>query len=313
MKYKEFTVTTTAEAEEIVADVFWNHTDAGVAVSSLKDVVDLTENKRVFFDYVDEDITKGDMNVSFVKGYFPVETADKDVLKVVADLENAKKLSCGEIDFGSLEIVGRVVDGEDWIEIWRKHFKVHEFSRVAICPEWLKYDGKLPEVLIGSNTAFGTGEHETTSMCIELLEKHVKDGDIVIDVGTGSGILGITSAKMGAAKVSMTDIDIKAVEAAEYNVRLNKVGDKCFPLLSNLVEGLDAVCDLVVANITAEILVLLADEISSYVKNGAVLIMSGILNDRVDKVVNAFSALGFNTDEIISRGEWTAVSMRCKK
>lgn len=307
MKYKELTVMTTAAGEELVADVFWDHTDYGVAVSSLKDVIELSSNKRVKFDYIDESVFSGNENVSLVKGYFPLETADEEISAISARLNEMKALSDGFIDFGSLEFVTRIVDGDDWIEIWRKHFKVHEFEKIDVCPEWIEYTGNKPVVYIGTNTAFGTGEHETTSMCIEYIEKYMTAGSVVVDVGTGSGILGIAAAKLGASTVYMTDNDEKAIDAAKHNVVYNGVENICKPMLAELSGGIKAQADMVVANITAEILVLLSEEILGYIKANGVLIMSGILNDRVDKVLSAFLPLGFTLKEKTTVGEWSAI------
>ena len=311
MKYKEFTVTTTNEAEELVADIFWNYTDFGVAVSALKDVIELTENRKGTYDYIDNAVFSGIDGTSLVKGYFPLETADKDIVNIMRDLEQLKVRAKGFIDVGSLEIVSRIVDGEDWIEVWRKHFKPIEFTRVTVCPEWIKYKGDKQTVLIGSNTAFGTGEHETTSMCVGYLEKYVKAGDVVIDVGTGSGILGIAAAKLGAKKVYMTDNDEKAVAAANYNVKLNGVEDKCYPSKADLLDGVKVEGDVVVANITAEILALLARDILGYIRLGGVLIMSGILNDRMKFVLDTYLPMGFEKVEAKTFGEWSAVVLKC--
>ena len=310
MKYKEFTITTTSAAEDLVADIFWNYTDFGVAVCSLRDVIELTENRRDTYDYIDEKLLEGDNDVSFVKGYFPIDSADKDVLKIIKDLDELKERSIGFIDVGSLEIVSRVVDGEDWVEIWRKHFKPIVFSRVTICPEWIKYDGDNPVVLIGSNTAFGTGEHETTYMCIEFLEKYVKSGDSVTDVGTGSGILGMVAARLGASKVFMTDNDEKAVAAANYNVKLNCLEGVCYPMMANLVEGVNVRSRVVVANITADILAILAGDILNFLSDDGILIMSGILNDRVGFVLDIYGEKGLEKVEQKTVGEWTAVVMK---
>ena len=310
MKYKEFTVTTTDEAEELVADIFWNYTDFGVAVSAIKDVIELTENRKDTFDYIDGAVFSGEESVSLVKGYFPIGTADKDIVSITRDLEELKVRAAGFIDVGSLEIVSRTVDGEDWIKVWRKHFKPIEFSTITVCPEWIKYTGDKQVVLIGSNTAFGTGEHETTSMCVGFLEKYVKAGDVVIDVGTGSGILGIAAARLGAKKVYMTDNDEKAVAAANYNVKLNGVQDKCYPLKADLLDGVKVEGDVVVANITAEILALLSKDVLGYIRKNGVLIMSGIISDRLDFVLDTYLPLGFEKIESKTVGEWSAVVLK---
>ncbi len=310
MNYKEFTIHTTSQAEELVADIFWQYTDYGVAVSSLKDVIELTEKRKSTFDYIDESILMGDENVSLVKGYFLSSEASEKIKLVLNDLENLKKNSKGFIELGSLEIVSREFDGDDWLDIWRKHFRALEFEKIVICPTWIDYKTTKPLVLLDSNMAFGTGEHETTSMCVEHLEKYVKKDLTVIDVGTGSGILGLVSAKLGAKTVVMTDIDEVAVSTAKRNVLLNNVQDTCFVSRNNLVSGVEIVGDIVVANITADVLAILSKTILSYLKSGGYLIMSGIINSKLQFVLDIYLSLGFKEISVVKKGEWSSVVMQ---
>lgn len=306
MKYQEITVTSTCEAEDLVADLFWKYTDYGVAISCVKDVIELTEAKVKNYDYLDNSLLKGDCSVSLVKGFFPIDKADELYKCLLKDLQGLKENGGEYINFGTLEVVKRIVDGDDWIEVWRKHYRPILFGKITVCPEWIKYDGDGEVVYIDSNMAFGTGEHETTAMCVKLIEKYLKPLDTVIDVGTGSGILGLAAAKLGAKSVIMTDIDPVAVEAANRNAKLNKVDDVCKATLTNLLDGIVGAGDIVVANITAEVLAFLVKDIRSYVKEGGTVILSGILNDRLEKVINAYEEAGLKTEETLTDGEWSA-------
>lgn len=306
MKYQEITVTSTSEAEDLVADLFWKYTDYGVAISCVKDVIELTEAKVKNYDYLDNSLLKGDCSVSLVKGFFPIDKADELYKCLLKDLQGLKENGGEYINFGTLEVVKRIVDGDDWIEVWRKHYRPIPFGKITVCPEWIKYDGDGEVVYIDSNMAFGTGEHETTAMCVKLIEKYLKPSDTVIDVGTGSGILGLAAAKLGAKSVIMTDIDPVAVEAANRNAKLNKVDDVCKATLTNLLDGIVGAGDIVVANITAEVLAFLVKDIRSYVKAGGTVILSGILNDRLEKVINAYEEAGLKTEETLTDGEWSA-------
>ena len=306
MKYQEITVTSTREAEDLVADLFWKYTDYGVAISCVKDVIELTEAKVKNYDYLDNSLLKGDCSVSLVKGFFPIDKADELYKCLLKDLQGLKENGGEYINFGTLEVVKRIVDGDDWIEVWRKHYRPIPFGKITVCPEWIKYDGDGEVVYIDSNMAFGTGEHETTAMCVKLIEKYLKPSDTVIDVGTGSGILGLAAAKLGAKSVIMTDIDPVAVEAANRNAKLNKVDDVCKATLTNLLDGIVGAGDIVVANITAEVLAFLVKDIRSYVKEGGTVILSGILNDRLEKVINAYEEAGLKTEETLTDGEWSA-------
>ena len=316
MKFTELTVSTTTSAQELVADIMWNYTNYGVAISDVLDVVELLNDRKSTWDYVDDAVLRElNSNVTLVKAYIPLDITDETVKKITADLDALKK-NCAEngIETGSFETVKRIVDGDDWIEIWRKHYRPIELGNVLICPAWIERKPKegQVEIIIDSNMAFGTGEHETTSMVISLMQNYVKDAETVIDVGTGSGILGIAAAKLGAKKVVMTDIDYVAVKSAKHNCEINGVADKCEVDLNNLLDDKNITGDLVLANITADVLLILSDSIPSHVKNGGVLIMSGIIKSRVNEVIDRYSAIDFELVQRKDEGEWIALVMKKK-
>ena len=313
MKFVEFTISTSSEAQELVADVLWNYTSYGVAISDVKDIVELVNDRRSTWDYIDDEVLKKmNENVTLVKAYVALDIADETSIKIRNDLESLKKNSEGFINIGSLETVRRVVDGDDWIEIWKKHYRPIELGKVVVCPAWIDFEPKKDQVkiLIDSNMAFGTGEHETTSMVIKLMQEYVSGADTVLDVGTGSGILGIAAAKLGAKKVIMTDIDYVAVKTAEHNCLINGTKDVCSVSLNNLLDDKNIKGDVVLANITADVLLILSKSICDNVKNGGVMIMSGIIKSRVDEVVAAYSALGFSLVKRTDEGEWIALVMK---
>ena len=316
MKFTELTVSTTTSAQELVADIMWNYTNYGVAISDVLDVVELLNDRKSTWDYVDDAVLRElNSNVTLVKAYIPLDITDETVKKIAADLDELKK-NCAEngIETGSFETVKRIVDGDDWIEIWRKHYRPIELGNVLICPAWIERKPKegQVEIVIDSNMAFGTGEHETTSMVISLMQNYVKDAETVIDVGTGSGILGIAAAKLGAKKVVMTDIDYVAVKSAKHNCEINGVADKCEVDLNNLLDDKSITGDLVLANITADVLLILSESIPSRVKNGGVLIMSGIIKSRVNEVIDRYSAIDFELVQRKDEGEWIALVMKKK-
>jgi ribosomal protein L11 methyltransferase len=178
-------------------------------------------------------------------------------------------------------------------------------------PEWIDYKvqkGEIP-VYLDSNMAFGTGEHETTSMCVEFLQKYVKPSDIVLDVGSGSGILGITASKLGAKQVVMTDIDECAVTASIHNSKLNGV-ENATVLLKNLLDDEEIKGNVIVSNIMAEALIAFSPFISKNLLDNGIIILSGILTDRVDKVENAYKDNGFKLIDKNVKGEWCALVMQ---
>jgi len=212
-----------------------------------------------------------------------------------------------------LEITRRVVEGDDWLEIWRKHFRpLHIGASVVIVPEWIDYDKEDGEVIIklDSNMAFGTGEHETTSMCLKLLQDYLKEGDVCIDVGCGSGILGIAAVKLGAKLAYLTDIDDIAVKSAKHNCLNNGVSAKAVVAHSDLLNDAEIKGDIMLANITGEILCRLAPSIPKNLKNGGTLILSGIIESRLDMVIKAFTAQNLKLEKKVKEGEWFALSFK---
>ena len=312
MNYIELTVYTTHEAEELISSKLWEYTSYGVAVCDENDVLELIEKRRNTWDYLEDGVTASvGTGITLVKAYFDMSDGDEKISAVTREFFAMRDNANGYLNFGTLETAKRIVDGDDWIEIWRKHYKPMKIGGIVVCPEWVDYERSDGEkvVKIDSNMAFGTGEHETTSMCIEFLSNYVKNDYSVIDVGTGSGILGISSVLLGAKKVVMTDIDVVAVETAKRNAKLNGVENNCLITLDNLLSGQDAVGDIVVANITADILCVLAPNMKKHVKKGTLLILSGILKEKAEMVIETYSNLGYKVVNLKNKGEWVALVM----
>lgn len=311
MKFTEYTVHTTTEGSELVADIMWRYTNYGVAISDLKDVIALQQNKVMYWDYIDEEVLKERGDV-LVKAFVPLDETEKILPRIRADLEELKVSGEGFINFGTLETSRREVEGDDWIEIWKKHFRPIHLGNIVVCPEWIDYAEKEGEkkVLLDSNMAFGTGEHETTAMCVKLLQEYLTPESVCIDVGCGSGILGISAVKLGAKFAYLTDIDYVAAESAKHNAEINGVSDRVQVAHSNLLENADIKGDVILANITAEILCGLAPSIPRNLKNGGVLILSGIIESRLDMVLKAFTAQKLVLDKKVKEGEWIALSFK---
>ncbi|MBE5754505.1 MAG: 50S ribosomal protein L11 methyltransferase [Clostridiales bacterium] len=306
-KFIELTVSTTHIGGELVSDVLWNYTDAGVVINDIEDVIALSRDGRAW-DYADESIFSADKTV-LVKAYFPIETAKEQIGQVERDLANMK--SASPLDLGTFETVKREIDGDLWREQWKEHFKPIPIGKIVIVPEWIKYEPKKDEtvILLDSNMAFGTGEHETTSMCVEFLSKYVNEKDTVLDVGCGSGILGIAASKLGAKEVIMTDIDECAVTATEHNMILNGVTNGKV-MLKNLLDDNTVKGQVIVCNIMAEVLIAFAPYIANNLTDNGVIILSGILVDRLSTVKDAYISAGFSFVEDKIKGEWSALVMR---
>lgn len=312
MKFTEITVHTTSEGSELVADILWRYSNYGVAISDVKDVIALQRDKAMYWDYMDEELTR-DTGEALVKAFVTLEDTPSALPAIRQDLEQMKENCAGCMPLGSLETTTRVVEGDDWIEIWRKHFRpIHIGGRVVVVPEWIKYEKQPNEVIVrlDSNMAFGTGEHETTSMCLELLQEYLTPESVCLDVGCGSGILGISAVLLGAKSAYLTDIDGVATDSAQHNCKLNGVADKCEVKRTDLVGETHIVADIALANITADVLTRLAPELPAHVKSGGILILSGIIKEKLEGVLDAYAAQGFGYIKTVNKGEWYAVAFR---
>lgn len=305
MKYLQVTVSTVSEASELVAMIMYENGSEGVAINDDADVRELIE-KKISWDYVDEKLLECCSNKALVSGFFDVGC---DVSKITKGLQELKERAVVEV--GSLEAVSSVIDSSDWENEWRKYYNPLYFGDVVIVPAWQKppLDAKVP-VLIEPGMAFGTGNHETTAMCISFMQFVDMRGKSVLDMGCGSGILGISAAKLGARHVILSDIDEQALIASRANAALNGVTDVCEFLGGDLNAG-GVKADVVVANITADVLFRLRDLLHSVLKSGGDLIISGIINARAEEIERAYAADFELTDKKIS-GEWQAMLLKKK-
>ena len=319
MKYIELTIHTTTEASEIISDIMWGYTEHGVSICDRADIIALqTAKESTFWDYMDDDL---EANLAadkpsdvLVKCYVAEDVAGEVLPAIMKDIFDAKERSGGFVPFGTLEDTKRFVDGDDWIDVWKKHFRPIHLGNIVVVPEWIEYSPTENErvVLLDSNMAFGTGEHETTSMCVELMQEYITPDSVCIDVGCGSGILGISAIKLGAAKAYLTDIDPIAVESSLHNSELNGVADKTVVAHSNLLENTEVQGDVMMANITGEVLKMLAPSIPKNLKKEGVLILSGIIESRLEMVKGAYEAVGMQVIFERRKGEWFALVLKHK-
>ncbi len=246
-----------------------------------------------------------------VKTFLPVDELLPDT---------SAQLDLGVRLLGLLRPVGdlkdRIISEEDWSKAWRKQFHVlHIGERLVICPTWRNYSAKPDEVVVqlDPGMAFGTGLHPTTQMCLELLERHIESGMKVLDLGTGSGILAISAAKLGASSVLGLDIDPVATKVAAENVVLNGVQDRVKIEKGTLKPSDKRVSgeyDLVAVNITAKAISDLAPLINRRLKENRVVVCSGILDTQADQVTGAFEKLGLETLDIACVEDWRGVLLR---
>lgn len=313
MKYVELTIHTTSEASEIISDIMWAYTDYGVTICDKNDIIALqTAKESTFWDYMDDDLIADKGGEALVKCYIAEDVAAQTITDILNDITQAKERALGAIAFGTLEDTKRTVDGDDWIDVWKKHFRPIHLGNIVVVPEWIEYTpvGDEKVVLLDSNMAFGTGEHETTSMCVEEMQAFITPSCVCIDVGCGSGILGISALKLGAGKAYLTDIDPIAVESSLHNCKLNKVAENAVVAHSNLLDDTSICADVMMANITGEVLKMLAPSIPKNLKKDGVLILSGIIESRLDMVKAAYEAVGMTVIKERRKGEWFALVLK---
>lgn len=303
MKYLEVAIKTTHEASELVSDILYSFTDEGVSIEDAFDIIDLEKLGKTW-DYIEDGVITDNETVT-VKAFIKIE--EKDKLSEIEKALNNLKENC-PFSVGELSILVNEIDGDKWREDWKKYFKPIHLGKIVIVPGWIEYQKKEDEIVVimDSNMAFGTGEHETTSMCVEFLGKYIKGEETVLDVGCGSGILGICASKLGAKEVIMTDIDECAIVASEHNMTVNNIKNGTV-LLKNLLDDNSVKGEVIVCNIMAEVLIAFAPYIGNNLKEKGVIILSGILVDRMDKVISAYENNGFTLLEKNIKGEWSAL------
>ena len=219
----------------------------------------------------------------------------------------------GGADLGTLRLELSGVKDDDWSENWKKYYKPFRIgTHLVVKPTWEAYQPSPEDLIIelDPGMAFGTGTHETTSMCMQLLEKHLKSNMRVMDVGTGSGILAIAAARLGAKEVLAIDIDPAAVKVARENIVLNHVEDRVRAVEGDLCKSEAMPCDLAVANIVADAIRMLAAPLTRHLAKGGLLICSGIIREREQDVLDAALAAGYVVADRLEKGEWVALALR---
>jgi ribosomal protein L11 methyltransferase len=310
VKWSEVSIYTTNEAVEPISHILH---EAGISGIAIEDKAELEKKRDSRFgeiyelnpaDFPDEGVV--------IKAYLPVNSQQETVIKTIR--QKISELPRYQIDIGNHTIKISEVKEEDWATAWKKHYHPVRISdRITIVPSWEDYKPQNSDemiIMLDPGMAFGTGTHPTTAMCMQALEKIVKPGDSVIDVGTGSGVLGIAAALLGAKTVLALDLDDVAVEAARKNASLNGVENRMTVKQNNLLEGMEEKADVIAANILAEIIIRFTKAAYESLKPGGSFIVSGIIRQKQGLVAGSLQETGFAIVETITREDWIAMIAR---
>ena len=315
MRWNKFTLKTLSAVEDIVISTL---AEAGVEGVEIEDKVPLTEQdkQQMFVDILPEG--PADDGIAYLNFYLDEED-DKEALlaRVREELEELRSF----MDIGECTITESQTEDKDWMNNWKQYFHQFYVDDILIIPSWeeVKPEDEAKMIIhIDPGTAFGTGMHETTQLCMRQLKKYVKQDTQLLDVGTGSGILSIVALKLGAEHAVGTDLDPCAISAAKENLEANDIPDgKMDVMIGNIIDDKavqDAVgyekYDIVTANILADVLVPLTPVIIHQMKKGGIYITSGIIDEKETVVVDAVKAAGLEVLEVTHQGEWVSVTAR---
>lgn len=313
MKWIEVQVKTTTEAEEMVANIMYDLGVTGLAIEDPKDILAFQQSEEDW-DFIDPSLIRQDYEEVIIKAYFPESEDLIDKIELIRD--NIERNIHSQFDKPLGQVTITEVYEKDWAESWKKYYKPTKIGeRIIIKPTWEKYQKEDEELIIelDPGMAFGTGTHETTIMCIETLEKYVKEGHVVYDIGTGSGILSIASAKLGAKHVIGVDLDELSVKVSKENVKLNGVDHIVEIKAGNLLDAVEGKADIIVSNIIAEVIVELIEFLHNHIKESGIFIASGIITEKIDMVTQALENNDYQIIEIKIMGDWaTIVATRVK-
>ena len=278
----EVTVVTSSEATEAVSGIFYTLDVQGVSIDDAKDV-EFKKKHPAYADFFDEAVLNKDKD-AIVKGYFKKTDDFDEIIKYIE--EGVNNLTEYGLDKGKGIVTYNKVNEEDWENNWKKYYKPTLVGeKIVVKPIWEEYELKAGELMVEMDPgmAFGTGTHETTRMCVKALEKYAKGEDTVFDIGTGSGILSIAAARLGAKHVVGVDLDPVAVDSAKKNVGYNNLSNIEI-LYGDLMEVVKGKAEIVVANILAPIVMILCDGVKEFINEGGFFIASGILNTQEEMI-----------------------------
>ncbi len=318
MNWAEISIATTTEGIEIVNGFLMAHGVSSVMIEDAEDFKNFLSDTTVHWDYVEDSLMALAQAETKIKFYLPANPQGFETLtQIQGDLLKLQS----EVDLGTLELTVSYREEEEWATAWQKYYHPIEISdRLVIVPEWETYSTKEGQkaLLLNPGMAFGTGSHQTTKLCLQLLDRVVKPGDRMLDMGCGSGILSIAGRLLGADEVTGVDIDQLAVKIAGENAALNGVIDDRFTLYCGdvtedpeLAKRLgETSYDLITANIVADVIKGMKSYLYRFLRPEGTLIVSGIIRERSDEVADALKEEGFLEILRMEDSEWTAIQLK---
>lgn len=317
MEWTEVNIFTTTEGIELVCSKLMDIGIKGFAIQDAEDFNEFLENKNGQWDYIDEDLMGLSNCETRITVYLPSNNQGVDMLASIRSMLTELKAGDAEKQYGRLEAELSSIREEDWANNWKQYFKPLKVGeKLVIKPSWEEYNEDSDRIILEIDPAssFGTGQHHTTRLCLELLEKSLSKDDVILDMGCGSGILSIGAMLLGAKRAVAVDIEQNAAETALENAVKNNISPELYEthfgnILSDekLASEIDYKYDIITANIVADVLIAMKDHFVRYIKKGGTLIVSGIIEERMDEVIDALKTVGFSSPEVNIKEGWAAV------
>lgn len=317
MNWKEIRVYTTTQGLDVVSGYLVSCGITGFAIEDAADFNDFLTDTTIHWDYVEESLMEKQKQPTAVVIYLPDDLSGMETLRNIKNGFAALREQNPEIDLGELTLSFGDIAEEDWSNAWKQYYHPLQIGkRLVVRPVWEQLELKegQVEVTLDPGLAFGTGSHETTRLCMTLLEEVVQGGETVLDIGTGSGILAITALKLGAKSAVGVDIDPVAVKIAGENAELNQVKEQCSFLCGDLTEQVSGTFDIICANIVADVIIRLSGTVQQFMHKDTKLIVSGIIDTRADEVQQALIESGLTVQKRLEDNGWCSMllTLPCK-